>query len=154
MVGRAASVVSPFYSILLAFMQSNKLIILISLYYSVVLIVLVFRLIPRSAHIVVEGGGAEQPCPVNWPPVSPDSQNDSEPIKIISVPHATSPSLRNSDSTSTILISKNNYLAFTSTKNLFFFKSHHGKKVVISSITFVSFSHLPLEVCEVIFVLL
>ena len=36
----------------------------------------------------------------------------------------------------------------------FFFKSHHGKKVVISSITFVSFSHLPLEVCEVIFVLL
>ena len=136
MVGRAASVLSPFYSILLAFMQSNKLILLISLYYSVVLIVLIFRLIPRSAHIVVEGGGgAEQP----WAPWTDlqcllirrmtQSQSKSSPCLTLHLQ-----SLRNSDSTSTILISKNNYLAFTSTKNLFFKKKiSPWKKVVISS---------------------
>ena len=54
----------------------------------------------------------------------------SKSIKPISVPHATSPSLYNSVSTSSILISENKYLAFTFTKSCFPKNLHMIKNVL------------------------
>ena len=55
----------------------------------------------------------------------PSSQSKSTPV----VPYATSQSLHNSYSTSSILISNNKHLAFTSTKSLFLKKSQNDQKV-------------------------
>ena len=98
--------------------------------------------------------------PQKWgaePPRAP--QNDlhslqirrmtSQPIKIIPVSHGTSPSLRNSYSKYSILIPKNKYMAFTSTKKTFFSKNLNvNKKFTKIHKQFVLQSHVRIKVAE------